>query len=148
MFQNIVRSVFRVLAWLFVVALIIQVYLAGLGVFQFRNFTFGEEGARSFFGLHIEFGWLLGLVSIFMLLLALLARYPRPVIGRTLGLFALMVVQSLILWIDQDAALIRALHPVNAIVLGWMAVSLATRASRTEEEQDEEAQLSAEEQPA
>lgn len=130
MFQKIIRSIYRVLAWSFVAGLVIQVYLAGLGVFQFRNFSFGEEGARSYYGLHIEFGWMLGLVAIVLLVLAFAARYPGSTVRRAAGVFLLMVVQSLILYIDSDAALIRALHPVNAIAVGWLSLSLARGVSK------------------
>jgi hypothetical protein len=145
MLQKIIRSIYRVLAWSFVVGLVIQVYLAGLGVFQFRNFSYGEDGVRSFYGLHIEFGWLLGMVALLLLVLAFAARYPRGTVGRAAGLFLLMVVQSLILYINSDSALIRAFHPVNAIAVGWLSLSLARQVSKIESE-TEASRLSVEKQ--
>lgn len=132
MFRNIMRTSYRVLAWIFVIALTVQIYLAGLGVFRFRSVPLGEGGGRSFYGLHIQFGWLIGWVPILLIVLALLGRYSRRTITRAVGLVLLIIIQSVILWVAQDAPLLKALHPVNAIFIFWLSLSLAREALKAE----------------
>jgi hypothetical protein len=143
MFQKVVRSVYRVLAWSIVGGLVLQVYLAGLGVFRFR--TFGET--QSYFGLHIEFGFLLGFATLLLLVLAILGRFSRPIIGRIVLLLFLHFMQSVFLYIDESSALLRAFHPVNGIAIGWMSLWLA-RWTSVFSENSAEAPLAVEEQPA
>lgn len=142
MFQKIIRTIYRVLAWSIVGGLVVQVYLAGLGIFRWR--TFGES--RSYFGLHIEFGFLLGLATLILLILAILGRHNRSIIGRLIVLLFLHFMQSIFLYIDESSALIRSLHPVNAIAIGMVSLWLA-RHSSVETEAGEPT-LVVEEQPA
>lgn len=142
MFQKIIRTIYRVLAWSIVGGLVVQVYLAGLGIFRWR--TFGES--RSYFGLHIEFGFLLGLATLVLLILAILGRHNRSIIGRLIVLLFLHFMQSIFLYIDESSALIRSLHPVNAIAIGMVSLWLA-RHSSVETEAGEPT-LVVEEQPA
>ena len=143
MFQKVIRSIYRVLAWSIVGGLVLQIYLAGLGVFRFR--TFGES--QSYFGLHIEFGFLLGFGTLAMLILAILGGHNRSIIGRLVILLFLHFMQSVLLYVDESSALIRALHPVNGIAIGWMSLWLARR-SAVDADTSEEVPLTVEEQPA
>jgi hypothetical protein len=143
MFRNVIRSIYRVLAWSIVAGLVLQVYLAGLGVFRYR--TFGES--QSFFGLHIEFGFILGFATLAMLILAILGRLSGPIIGRIIVLLFLHFMQSALLFLLGDSALIRALHPVNAIGIGLVSLWLARRTSNVEDS-PEKAALAVDKQPA
>ena len=78
------RFTFNVTAWLFVVCVVYQVYLAGQGVFQTGSFV-----------PHREFGYLFGLLTLVLIVLAALGRTGWRVIGTSallLGLFALQSV--------------------------------------------------------
>ena len=133
MFQRTIRSTFRFIAWSLVVGLVFQVYLAGLGIFRYR--TFGEPS--SYFGFQIQFGFLLGFVTLSLLVLAILGRFPRPIIARAVLLLFLHFMQSTLLYIDESSALIRSLHPVNGILLGWVHLWLARWTSVFSETSDE-----------
>jgi hypothetical protein len=143
MFQKIVRTIYRILAWSIVGGLVLQVYLAGLGVFRFR--TFGDSS--SYFGLHIEFGFLLGFATLLLLVLAILGRLSLPIIGRIVFLLFLHFMQSVFLYIDESSALLRAFHPVNAIAIGLVSLWLA-RWTSVFSESPAEAAIAVEEQPA
>lgn len=108
------------LAWLFVVAVLVQVFLAGLAIF----------GATDGFGLHIEFGYsVIGLLALGVLLTAVAAGLPRREIGLSLLLLVLYVVQTALPAARVSAPVLAALHPVNAIVLFVLGTIIARRGS-------------------
>ncbi len=108
------------LAWLFVVAVLVQVFLAGLAIF----------GATSGFALHIEFGYtVIGLLTLGVLLTAVAGGLPRREIGLSLLLLVLYVVQTALPAARASAPVLAALHPVNAIVLFALGMLIAQRGS-------------------
>jgi Family of unknown function (DUF6220) len=115
------RRIHAGLAWLFVAAVLVQVFLAGLGIF---DKTFG-------FDAHIEFGYTaIGLIALAVLLAAIFARLPGREIGWSLLLLVLYVVQTILPSLRSDAPFLAALHPVNAIVLFALAGIIAWRSTR------------------
>ena len=109
------RFLFNVVAWIFVGCVAIQVYLAGLGVF-------GTGG----FGLHSLFA-AFGLLAILMLILAMVGRAPRWVIGSTALIFGLFVLQSVFVAMRESTPAVAALHPVNGFLIGLVSVVVAWR---------------------
>jgi hypothetical protein len=110
-------------AALFVVAIVIQVFLAGAAL--------ANLGGTGDFSAHIEFGYLgVGLVSLALVLTAIAARRPRRDVGITVGLFVLYIVQTTLPNARTSAPSIAALHPVNALFLFGLAVWYALRAWR------------------
>lgn len=110
------------LAWLFVVAIVVQVFLAGLAIF----------GATDGFGLHIEFGYTaIGLLTLGVLLAAVVGGLPRREIGLSLLLLVLYVVQTALPAARASLPAVAALHPVNAIALFALGVYIARRGSGT-----------------
>lgn len=108
------------LAWLFVVAVLVQVFLAGLAIF----------GATSGFGLHIEFGYtVVGLLTLGVLLTAVAAGLPPREIGLSLLLLVLYVVQTALPSARDSAPVLAALHPVNAIAMLALGSIIARRGS-------------------
>jgi hypothetical protein len=108
------------LAWSFVGAVVIQVFLAGLAIF----------GATEGFGPHVEFGYtVVGLLSLGVLLTAVAGGLPRKAIGMSLLLLVLYVVQTVLPSVRASAPPIAALHPVNAIALFALGTIIARRAS-------------------
>jgi Family of unknown function (DUF6220) len=104
------------LAALFVLAVILQVFLAGLGIF----------GAKSF-SAHKDFGWILHTTTIVLFLLSIAGPRTRADMGMAFGLFALCTVQVSIVGdsVREDAPGVAALHPVLALFIlglaGWIA---------------------------
>ena len=109
------RFLFSVLAWVFVGCVAIQIYLAGVGVFQTGNF-----------GLHAGFA-VFGLLAIVMFVVALVARAPRWVVGATALIFGLFILQSVFVAMRESTPAVAALHPLNGFVIGLVSVVLAWR---------------------
>ena len=111
------RRGYLVLAWLFAGCVAVQVFFAGLATFV--------DSAR--WGWHTSFVHAFELLPLLMLPLAFLARAPAAMRWLTGALFALIWLQYLTANIGGIAA---ALHPVNALVIFWVAVHLGQRAWR------------------
>ncbi|HEY8683981.1 MAG TPA: DUF6220 domain-containing protein, partial [Chloroflexota bacterium] len=109
------RNVWSTLVWVVLVMLPIQFYLAGYGAF---SFTHGTTTTRNNdWGAHAAFGSIIGLVVILVLISGLLSRLPRQLTGMTVALFVLMIVQFLLGAVGDSAAVLAALHPVNALLI-------------------------------
>lgn len=120
MIRSGARRLHTWLAWLFVAAVIFQVFLAGLAIF----------GATDGFGLHSEFGYTaIGLLTLGVLLAAVAGGLPRREIGLSLLLLVLYVVQTALPAARASAPVLAALHPVNAIVLFALGTIIARRGS-------------------
>lgn len=122
------RNVWSILVWVVLVMLPIQFYLAGYGAF---SFTHGTTLTRNNdWGAHAAFGSIIGLVVILVLISGLLSRLPRQLTGMTVALFVLMIVQFLLGAVGDSAAVLAALHPVNALLITGLTMSLALRSRR------------------
>jgi hypothetical protein len=103
-----VTTAYHWLALLIAIGIVVQVFLAGLGIF----------GAESF-DAHEGFGWSLHTAAILLFLLALIGPRTRAAIGMSFGLLALMTVQILLVGARDDTPWLAAFHPVLALfVLG------------------------------
>jgi hypothetical protein len=115
------RMAYLVVAWLFVVCVVVQFFLAGLGVF--------EDGAR--FATHRDFGYLFGWLALFLPILALLARLPRrQFVGGSLLVLVLFIFQSVFVALRASVPVVAALHPLNGALILLLSVVLALRARR------------------
>ena len=117
--SRIARLAYRWLAWLFVACVIVQFFLAGLGVFA---------GASNF-ELHRNWGYTFGYLLLIMVAAALLGRMPRAAWAAPIGVIVLFALQSVLVALRADAPVIAALHPVNAVAIfaasWWIARSSA-----------------------
>ena len=109
------RYAYLVLAWLVVVSIPLQVFFIGLGLFA------GSENTE----LHRNFGWILHLLPVLLLLAAALSRAGRRHWQWALALAAVVFVVPILVLMRNDAPVIAALHPVAAIVAFWLAVVVA-----------------------
>ena len=103
--RNIAR-IHPILARLFLAGLLLQFYLAGAGLF----------GAGSFQP-HRMLGDALTVLAILFPVLAIVGRLGQKVIGLSLLLVLLTIVQIMLPSLRGSASWIAALHPVNALVL-------------------------------
>lgn len=110
-----VRIAFAVVACLFLAAIVIQVFLAGVGLFMYR------------FSYHMEFGWWLPLGPFPVLLLAWAAGAGRTTIRLSVALLLLVWIQPFLPELRRDLPVAAALHPVNALAIFWLAFSVARR---------------------
>ena len=116
--MEIARRLFGVLAWLFVVSVGIQFFLAGLGVF-------GGESIEA----HRQMGFaVMHLIPILMFIAALVGKMGRVYIVQTVALFVLVLLQPL--WVDEelDPQWLRSFHVLSAFFIAGLAQHLAQRA--------------------
>ncbi|HEY0756919.1 MAG TPA: DUF6220 domain-containing protein [Ktedonobacteraceae bacterium] len=119
-FVRAMRGAYIGVSWLFALCLLVQFFLAGLGVFA------GPE----WFGVHAIFAFFFEFLTIIMLALALLGRFPRSI-----PLFSLLLIGQFFLqytFIELGRSLnvifIAAFHPVNAAIMLWVTIYVARRA--------------------
>ncbi len=117
----VLRRVHAAAAVVFVLAIIVQVVLAGLAI--------ANLGGSGDFRTHIAFGYTyLGLAALALLLSALAARRPRNDVAVTVGLLVLYVVQTLLPGLKASMPFIAALPPLDAMLLFALAIWYARRA--------------------
>jgi hypothetical protein len=117
---GLARQAHAVAAWLIVVAIIVQVWLAGAAIPQL--------GGNGSFATHVDFGYLIGLLVLILLILAIVARAGRRRIGQAAGLVVLYVIQMSLPYMDPGLPAAAALHPVNALVMFGLAAWYARAA--------------------
>ena len=106
------------MAWGFVVAVVVQVYLAGIGVFR------GDYAA------HATFGHILELASVVLLILLVVVRASRTQIGLAVALLVLVVAQNVFINVRATNPELAAFHPVNAVLILVVSIILAQRTWR------------------
>ena len=113
------RRVQPIVAWLFVACSIIQVFLAGLGVF--------ENPAR--FATHRDFGYTFSALVLVLIILAIVGRMGRRIVGLSVLLMIMFLLQSVFVAFRTSQPMIAALHPVNGFLIILVGIVLA-RAGR------------------
>ena len=133
---------YRYLVALFFLGVIVQFFLAGLGVFRTQHdadggVTVSDHRFEHNFSPHAALGNILFVVGLLVLLAALAARLGRNGALLALALPVLVFLQSV--FANAGPSGFRALHPVNAgLILGTSAL-LAHRAWRRRAEVAESA---------
>jgi len=116
--RSIARQALPLVGAVFVGCVVIQVFLAGLGVF---------DDPRSFVT-HRQFGYSIGMFTLVLLVLSLLARSPRRITGYSALLLVQFALQSMLVALRTDVPALAALHPVNGFLILFVAIAV-TRAS-------------------
>lgn len=109
------RYAYAFLACAYVVGLVYQVFLAGLGLFA----------ASSNWETHIDLGWMLHLVPILILAAAALSRAGRRHWQWALALALVVFVVPLFALARDSNPEIAALHPVSAFVAFALSIAVA-----------------------
>ena len=113
------RYAYLILAWAFVVGVVVQVFFIGLGLFA------GSENIE----LHVTLGWILHLVPLLILAAAALARAGRRRILEAAALAAVVFVVPILATMRDGTPILAALHPVGAILAFWLAIVVARGAT-------------------
>jgi Family of unknown function (DUF6220) len=113
------RYAYATLAWAFVLGILLQVYFAGLGLFV---------GPR-LFAYHIDFGWLLHLGPLPIVVAAALAGAGRMRILQSVVMAVIFFFVPILAAIRTDAPLTAAFHPVAALLGFWLATVVARGAT-------------------
>jgi mercuric ion transport protein len=109
--STVARGIHLAAIWLFAACSIVQVFLAGLGVFV----------SPDRFALHRDFGYAFGWLLLVVIVAAIAGRLGRRQIGYAVGLMVLFTLQSVFVAVRASAPEIAALHPVN----GFLIVAVA-----------------------
>jgi hypothetical protein len=108
------RVLFFGLTVLFLLGVVVQFFLAGL-------YVFGGSSIDS----HQVLGFILSAGALLLIVLALVGRLPRKTALLTVLLLGLTILQSVLVNVDIDE--VGALHPVNALVIAFVAYGLMQR---------------------
>ena len=115
MITSFARRAHPIVLAAFAACAVIQVFLAGLGVFN-------DPGA---FITHREFGYLFGWLTLVGLVLALVGRLPRRVVGMSALLLVLFALQSVFVALRTELPAVAALHPLNGFAILALAIVTA-----------------------
>ena len=111
-------TLYAVVASILVVGLVLQVFLAGLGVFD----------DPTFFLTHRDTGYTLEAVAFFVIVFAAIARAGRAQIGIAALIFGLFLLQSVFVAVRESSPAVAALHPVNGFLILLLSIVIARRA--------------------
>lgn len=117
---RVFQTMYIVITWLFALGVLVQAYLAGLGIFENAGWLKAHSGL----------GWSLGQFSILMLILLPLGRFPRKIVLLHLVLVLDVIIQVGLVsfFYAFHSSALTALHPVNALVLFIISTLLGARA--------------------
>lgn len=116
--MRIARPIFAGLAWLLVAMVVVQVFWAGMALF-----------AGGDFAIHRDFGYLLSVIPVLVLVAAWPARAGRGTLLFVAALFVVTFVQTILPVLRTDLPIVAALHPPTALLIFWMALMVARRAT-------------------
>ncbi|HEX7064030.1 MAG TPA: DUF6220 domain-containing protein [Bacillales bacterium] len=119
---GITQVVYAFFAWLFFACVVVQVFLAGVATFS----------DAAYWGKHMTFAHLFELVPVVLFILSFIGHLRGGLRWWPLILLALIYVQYITANIGKIVSVdfIAALHPVNALVIFWIAMVTALRASK------------------
>ena len=120
MAKRVARPIHLVVAWLLVVGLLVQVFLAGMGVFS----------SATEFATHRDFGYLLEALPFVLFLAALVGGMGRRHVIAAAVMFVQFLLQSILVLQRDSMPAIAALHPVNGFLILLIAVWVARDAWR------------------
>jgi hypothetical protein len=123
--NQVIYRVYQGLAWLIFACMLLQFFLAGVGVFRAGSF-----------GPHLSLGNLLIYASIVLLILAVVSVVTGTLDRWKVGSAALLVVLMLLQYrsvsdfLQESTPLISALHPVNGLLLVFVSYIVANGGER------------------
>jgi hypothetical protein len=112
------RYALLTVAAVFLAAIVVQIYFAGL-------MLFGQEGGAA---LHENTGYILGTAGALFLILPALARAGSKIIILGVALAVVTYFQPFLTFARENSPAIAALHPVNALLIFSLALVLTARA--------------------
>ena len=133
--SRLVAKAFLVVSALFVACVVVQVFLAGLGVF---------ESSLNFLT-HRDFGYAFGWLALLMLILAIIGRLPRRQLLLVVAIVVAFALQSVLVAFRDDAPVVAALHPLNGVLILILGIEVTRYAWVTRNAGSPEATASARE---
>jgi hypothetical protein len=111
------RVIFFGLAAIYLLGVVVQFFLAGLGAFLETSYD-----------AHQTLGYILAAIALILLVLAIAGRLPRLVFLLAIALLGLNVLQIVLARVEVGE--VAALHVVNALVVFFVAHELMQRSRR------------------
>ena len=115
MAKRIARPIHVVVAWLLVAGLLVQVFLAGMGVF---------DSASSFIT-HRDWGYAITLLPAVLIVTGLVGGFGRAQVVAAAVMLGQFILQSILVLQRESSPAIAALHPVNGFLILLIAIWLA-----------------------
>jgi hypothetical protein len=113
---------YRWLLLLFLVAGVVQIFLAGLGVFHLHAYGLDDPAGDAALDPHRTLGFAMGGIAILILVLALVARPgARQVVLAAVLVLQTVVLQSLLAGLGDDSPVWGGLHALD----GLLAIGVA-----------------------
>jgi hypothetical protein len=108
---------YRWLLLLFLVAGVVQIFLAGLGVFHLHAYGLDDPAGDSALDPHRTLGFAMGGMAILILVLALVARPgARQVVLAAVLVVQTVVLQSLLAGLGDDSPVWGGLHALDGVL--------------------------------
>jgi hypothetical protein len=121
------RIVFKLLAWIFVVCILIQVFLAGLAVFWNPDQWAGHRGFSRF----------LIIPPVLMLVTSFIARLPVSIRLSSAGLIVALILMGVTAHLK--VGYLSALHPVIALMMFMGTASIVRQTNALNKAKQESA---------
>jgi hypothetical protein len=117
----------------FLVLGVVQIFLAGLGVFRLQDQTLGGAGGDTAFAPHRAVGFTLAGVALVILVLAVIARPGiRAIILSAVLVLLTSLMQSLLAGLADDHAIYGGLHAFDGLLILGIASYLYVRSRQRE----------------
>jgi protein-S-isoprenylcysteine O-methyltransferase Ste14 len=127
------RVLFRWLAALLFIAVVVQIALAGYGAFHAVHAAdhkaISQTTINNAFNPHIALGYIIVLLMLVLLVVAALGRLERSSILRASGILVLGIVQAFLGIASESVPAIGPLHALNALAILAATGALAHRTS-------------------
>jgi hypothetical protein len=114
------RYLYLALVWIYLAGILFQVFLAGMGLF----------GTSRDFEPHVGLGWILHIVPVLLLIVAAVARVGSRLIWWNVALLVVQFIQPILATLRHDQPILAAFHPVLALVIFWLALTIGLKAWR------------------
>lgn len=106
------------LVWIYLAAIAVQTFLAGVALF----------GVERDFEAHRNLGYILHLGPVLLLIVAAVGRVGSRTLWWSVALLVTVGVQPLLPMLRDDVPWAAALHPVLALVIFWLTLTIGLRA--------------------
>jgi uncharacterized protein DUF6220 len=118
--RTMARQAYTVGVWLLLASIVVQFFLAGLGIFANTLFFYWHASVN---------GGIVGLLPLALVAVGWFGRVPRRTLWLTAGVTGLVALQSLLLFPYHLGAegwlrAVSGLHVVNALLIFWVSVKL------------------------
>jgi len=118
--RKIARTIYVGFAWLELVSVIVPFFLAGMSLFV----------SRTYWSVHVDFGYWAELPLLALIVVGLLAWIPRRLTAWLVAMIVLHFVHISLPGFKDDLPIVAAFHPVTALLLTWVTYKHARMATQ------------------